>query len=278
MTRLLGHEADTDHVRSGPLAAGLVGAAHIGPTLAVTLLATLYAASVGLDPQRAVLVTAAVLTGQLSIGWSNDLVDVRRDQAVARADKPLATGELSVTSVRTACGLAVLLTVLLSLACGALAGLVHLGCVAAGWAYNLGLKSTVLSWLPYAVAFGGIPVFVSLAAPGGGLPLAEVPAAGALLGIGAHLVNVLPDLRDDAATGVRGLPHRLGEWRTRLLAVVVLVAATALLAIGASSPVLLPIVVGVAALAAVALVGRGAAPFRAAVGIAAADVLLLVLR
>jgi 4-hydroxybenzoate polyprenyltransferase len=197
---------------------------------------------------------------------------------VARADKPLATGELSVTSVRTACGLAVLLTVLLSLACGALAGLVHLGCVAAGWAYNLGLKSTVLSWLPYAVAFGGIPVFVSLAAPGGGLPLAEVPAAGALLGIGAHLVNVLPDLRDDAATGVRGLPHRLGEWRTRLLAVVVLVAATALLAIGASSPVLLPIVVVVAALAAVALVGRGAAPFRAAVGIAAADVLLLVLR
>src|SRR3712207_7375206 len=33
------------------------------------------------------------------------------------------------------------------------------------------------------------------------------------LGVGAHLLNVLPDLEDDAATGVRGLPHVLGPRR-----------------------------------------------------------------
>jgi len=229
------------------------------------------------------LVTSAVLVGQLSIGWSNDLIDRGRDAAVARADKPLARGEVSVATVRSACAISVVAVVVLSLACGPVAGAVHLMCVAAGWAYNLGVKSTLWSWLPFAVAFGGLPVFVTLAAPAAGLPSAWIPIAGALLGVGAHLVNVLPDLRDDAATGVRGLPHRLGEQWTPVLAVLGLVAATGVLtlglATGAASPptwllvLVLPLVV---ALAAVALVGHGRAPFRAAIGIAGLDVLLLV--
>lgn len=258
-----------------------MAAAHIGPALAVTLLAAAYAGSLAMGPGRTVLVTATVLTGQLSIGWCNDLVDVGRDQAVARTDKPLATGELSPPVVRIACTLALVATVPLSFACGAVAGTVHLVCVAAGWAYNLGLKSTVLSWVPYAVAFGSLPVFVSLAEPGAGPPPPWVPVAGALLGVGAHLVNVLPDLRDDAATGVRGLPHRLGERGTRVLAVLALAAASGVLALGASAvprPVLWLGLAAVAVLAGVALAARGRTPFRAAIGIAAVDVLLLVLR
>ena len=58
-------------------------------------------------------------------------------------------------------------------------------------------------------------------------------AAGALLGVGAHLVNVLPDLADDAATGVRGLPHRLGARRSSVLAAAVLVGATVVIVVGA---------------------------------------------
>ena len=104
------------------------------------------------------LVVAAVLTGQLSIGWSNDLIDLARDRAVGREDKPLVDGRVSERTVRVACALAVVATVPLSLACGWLAGPVHLVCVAAGWAYNLGAKATPWSWLPYAVAFGGLPV------------------------------------------------------------------------------------------------------------------------
>ena len=38
----------------------------------------------------------------------------------------------------------------IALACGLLAGVVHLVAVGGGWAYNLGLKRTVLSFLPYA--------------------------------------------------------------------------------------------------------------------------------
>ena len=217
-------------------ARALVGAAHPGPALAVTVLAALLAVRAGTGPATGVLVVAAVLTGQLSIGWSNDLVDPARDRAVGRADKPLATGAVGERDrARGLRGRRPADRRRCPSPAGSLAGLVHLVCVAAGWAYNLGAKSTAWSWLPYAVAFGLLPVFVDLAAAPTARPATPpwVVAGGALLGVGAHLVNVLPDLADDAATGVRGLPHRLGATRTRLLAVAVLVLATVVILVGA---------------------------------------------
>lgn len=256
----------------------LLRAAHAGPALAVTILTLLLAVSADLRPGRAALVTAAVLAGQLSVGWSNDLRDRVRDATVGRADKPLATGEVSVAAVQRACLLAVAATVLLSLACGVVPGLVHLLCVASAWAYNLWLKATAASWLPYAVSFGGLPVFVHLA--GGSAPPPEVVAGGALLGVGAHLLNVVPDLDDDEATGVRGLPHRLGARRSTLLAVALLVAATVVLLVTGPEATRWSVIgaVVVAGLAGLALVGRGRAPFTSAVGIALTDVVLLVVR
>lgn len=262
-----------------PRSAALIRTCHPGPTLAVTVLAGAFAVSTDLDPGRVVLVAAAVLAGQLSIGWGNDLLDARRDRAVRRADKPLATGELREATARMACALAIAATVLLSLACGVAAGLVHLGCVAAGWAYNLGIKATALSWAPYAVAFGGLPVFVGLADPGAGPPPWWISAAAALLGVGAHLVNVLPDLAEDEATGVRGLAHRVGHRAASLLAVASLTAATIIIALGTSTvpaAVLAIALAAVAVLAGTALLARGRSPFRASIGIAIIDVLLLV--
>jgi 4-hydroxybenzoate polyprenyltransferase len=258
-------------------AVALARAAHGGPAVAVTVVAGLLAVTADLSLTDTVLVVAAVLTGQLSIGWSNDLVDVSRDRAVHREDKPLATGDLPVSTVRAACAVALVATVPLSFACGVGAGVVQLVCVAAGWAYNLGMKSTVWSWLPYAVAFGGLPVFVTLTGSGGDLPL-WVPVAGALLGVGAHLVNALPDLDDDLATGVRGLPHRIGARWAAPVATAVLVLASLLICVGASLTehwAAWVSLLGVAALAVVAVTGRGRTPFRAAMGIALVDVALL---
>jgi len=257
----------------------LLGAAHPGPALAVTLLSGLLAGAVGLGPGGVVLVVLAVLTGQLSIGWSNDLVDLARDRVVGRDDKPLVDGRVSERTVRIACAVAVLATIPLSLACGWLAGVVHLLTVASGWAYNLGLKSTPWSWLPYAVAFGALPAFVSLAENPDAAPSLWLPLAGALLGVGAHFVNVLPDLADDAATGVRGLPHRLGAHRSQAGAAAVLVAAAVVIVVGApveSRAVAVAALVGTALLAAVVLLAQGRTPFRAAIAMALADVAMLV--
>jgi 4-hydroxybenzoate polyprenyltransferase len=259
----------------GPLA--LLAATHPGPALAVTAVAGLLAAAEDAPAGRVVLVVAAVLAGQLSIGWSNDLLDLARDRQVGRADKPLATGAVDARTVRLACVVAVVLVVPLSLACGIAAGVVHLVCVACGWAYNLGLKATPWSWLPYALAFGGLPVFVSLAA--GAQPAWWAATAGALLGVGAHLVNTLPDLDDDRATGVLGLPQRIGAGPTRVLAVAVLLAASVLLATaapGLATGGRVAVVVAAALLSVVALRSDGRRPFQAVVLLAVVDVATLV--
>jgi 4-hydroxybenzoate polyprenyltransferase len=261
-----------------PVPSSLLRAAHGGPALAVTLLSALLALSARLPVDRGVLVVLAVFAGQLSVGWSNDLVDVRRDRQVGRDDKPLATGELAESTIRTACALAVAATVALSLACGWAAGLVHLALVAFAWAYNLGLKATVWSALPFALAFGGLPVFVWLADSPGRLPPAWLTVAAGLLGIAAHLMNVLPDLADDAATGVRGLPHRLGARASTVLTVLVLLAATVTMTWGSTAtPVLwIPALVLVGGLAVTTLVVTPTARFPVVVAIALVDAVLLV--
>lgn len=259
-----------------PLGA-LTAAAHPGPALAVTVASGLLGGAADLGAGRSLLLAAAVLAGQLSIGWSNDLIDLARDRRTGRTDKPIASGRVAPGVVRAACAAALVACVPLSFALGWLAGLVHLGCVAAGWAYNLGLKSTAWSWLPYAVAFGALPSVAGLARGADGLPW-WVNAAGALLGVGAHLVNAVPDLADDAATGVRGLPHRLGARWSVALAVLLLGAASVTVALGSSGlgdPVTLSALALVGLLVGVALVGEGRTAFRAAMVIALVDVALL---
>lgn len=266
-------------------AAALLRSCHPEPTAAVTVLVTALAVTTGRDVGGVLLVAAAVLTGQLSIGWLNDHLDAERDRAVGRTDKPAATGVISARAVGVAALVAAVLCVPLSLASGALAGSLHLVAVAAGLAYDLGLKATRASVLPYAVCFGLLPVFVVLGA--GGTPPWWLPAAGALLGSGAHFANVLPDLDDDLATGVQGLPHRIGAAASRTAAAALLLAASVVLVggvLGSGAPVPVPVLVAAPVVAlAVLLAGfvagrrRGSrAPFRAVMVVALIDVALLV--
>ncbi|KQX71745.1 MULTISPECIES: UbiA family prenyltransferase [Aeromicrobium] len=259
---------------------GVARASHPGPAAAVTLAAVLLALTWGASARTAALIGVAALAGQLSVGWSNDLVDRHRDRTSGRRDKPLATGDITPTSVRAAIVVALVVAVATSLSLGARPGALHVVLVATGWAYNLGLKRTVVSWLPYAVCFGGLPVVVSLAARGEVGP-AWIVVAGALLGTGAHLVNAVPDLEDDRRTGVVGLPHRLGARGSVDL-------ATALMLAGTVVTVVVPAegldVLGIAALvlcAGLLVAGRvsgGRGAFRAAMGIALVDVVALLLR
>src|SRR5690606_32455546 len=59
-------------------AMGLLRACHPGPTAAVSLLMTALAVAWGRGVVGSVLVFVSVLAGQLSIGWSNDLIDADR--------------------------------------------------------------------------------------------------------------------------------------------------------------------------------------------------------
>ncbi|MFG3037548.1 UbiA family prenyltransferase [Streptomyces sp. NPDC048330] len=264
--------------------AALLRSCHPAPAAAVTVLAALLAVAVGLAPATGAVAVAAVAAGQLSIGWSNDRLDVRRDRAAGRRDKPLAVGAVRPGTVGAAACSALLVCVPLSLWCGPLAGAVHLGCVAAGWAYNLRLKRTVLSWLPYALAFGLLPAFLTLSLPGGPWPSLWWSVAAALLGTGAHFANVLPDIEDDLAHGVVGLPHRLGRTLSAALAALLALASCAVLTVGAPGPVT-PLGLGALgvtlALCLLAVAGpsapaRGRLPFLAVMVMAGVDAVLLV--
>ena len=266
----------------------LTRATHAAPTVTVTAVMTAFAASTGRSVVGCVLVAATVLSGQLSVGWSNDYLDRFRDATVGRTDKPIPAGDIAAETVLLSAITALLCCVPLSLANGWRGGLVHLAGVAAAWGYNLGLKSTVFSPLPYAIGFGALPAFVVLGLPGRPAPPAWLVAGGALLGVGAHFANVLPDLVDDAATGIVGLPHRLGRARSAFASALLLLAATLLLLLGPSGGSTAVKVAGVAI--AVSLVVAGSATavrggserspvmFRTAMALAVLDVTLLLVR
>ncbi|MFE2324757.1 UbiA family prenyltransferase [Streptomyces sp. NPDC059385] len=263
----------------------LLKASHPVPAAAVTLLTALLAASVGLGPVAGTTATAAVAAGQLSIGWCNDRLDMRRDAAAGRPDKPLAAGEVRPGVVAAASFTALLACVPLSLACGARAGWVHLGCVAAAWSYNLWLKRTIASWLPYTVAFGLLPAFLTLTSLPGGWPPMWLTAAAALLGTSAHFANALPDIDEDIVAGVLGLPQRLGRRASIALAAGLAFASCAVVTLGQNGPVtaagrlLLGVTLALclAALVAPPVLARGRMPFLIILALAGADTVLLVL-
>jgi 4-hydroxybenzoate polyprenyltransferase len=109
--------------------------------------------------------------------------------------------------------------------------------VACGWAYNLGVKSTWWSWAPYAIAFGLLPTWVFAAQAGAPWAPPWMTAAASILGVSAHLVNAAPDIDEDRAHGIRGLPQRWGPTRSILVALALLgLGATVGLLGSVSSP------------------------------------------
>ncbi|SDF16541.1 4-hydroxybenzoate polyprenyltransferase [Blastococcus fimeti] len=202
----------------------------------MTTVATLLAVAADVGLVRTGVICVAVLAGQASIGWSNDWLDADRDRAVARPDKPVVQGAVDPGLLRSAALASAAVAVVVSLLLGIVPGLLLLALVASGWAYNAGLKRTAASALPYVTGFGSLPAGVVAAAPGSPSAPWWLVAAGGALGAAAHLANVAPDLEDDLATGVRGLPHRLGATVSAVTGAVLLLAASLVLVLGPDGP------------------------------------------
>lgn len=213
----------------------LLRASHPAPGAAVTLVVIALAVALGLPIEVVLLLGATMALDQLSVGWSNDWIDAERDRIAGRTDKPVALGLVSRRTV----GVAAIVALVLSLIGGFLvspgAGLAHAVFALSAWSYNLGLKRTAFSLVPYLLSFGLLPSIVTLAADPPAWPAWWATFAGAGLGLSAHLANVLPDLDDDAKTGVRGFPHRLGARASGILAFAALLLSSAVIALGVQS-------------------------------------------
>ena len=192
-------------------AIGLLKSTHPIPSFAVTSFTVLLAIGYGIPIEKLIPVGLGILFQQFSVGLSNDWLDYERDKIVGRNDKPTVRFEVSAKLVRNASLVSAVIALVFAMSLGWEVLLTMVAMLVVGWSYNLGLKSNALSALPYAVGFGIVPVFVTLSLSTPQLPLWWVMLAAGLLGVAAHFANALPDLMDDRETGVRALPHMLGQ-------------------------------------------------------------------
>jgi 4-hydroxybenzoate polyprenyltransferase len=161
------------------------------------------------------LLLATEVCRQFSISAYNDYFDRYSD--AGRQEKPVASGEIRP---QVAWGIGAVFGVA-SLVLAATLGLPLLALtvigLAGGLLYDVGLKYTALSWLPFAVAFPTLPLWAWVGVhPNGDFParLWWVAPVGAVLAIGIHMADTLPDLASDHEAGVRGIAHRLGIARS----------------------------------------------------------------
>ena len=215
-------------------AIGLIKSTHPIPSFAVTTFTVLLAIGYGMPREKLFLVGLGILFQQFSVGLSNDWLDYERDKIVGRKDKPTVRFEVSAKLVRNASLVSAVIALAVATSLGWEVLLTMVAMLVVGWSYNLGLKSNALSALPYAVGFGIVPVFVTLSLSTPQLPLWWVMLAAGLLGVAAHFANALPDLMDDRETGVRALPHILGQ-RVSALAISGAAALASLLVVTQST-------------------------------------------
>ncbi|MCA1669502.1 MAG: UbiA family prenyltransferase [Thermomicrobia bacterium] len=184
---------------------------------AVAAVAFAMLAARGWPGTRAIaLIAAAIIGSQATVGIVNDLRDRDLD-AVAKPEKPLIAGR---ATVRGAAGVG-LLTLAMALGAGAALGRVSLlfvlGMTAAGLIYDLWLKRTALSFLPYIFGLPILPIWAWIAVRDAPPRLWLTYPLGVLVGFGLHLANALPDAERDRAGGIRGLVQVVGTRGALLL-------------------------------------------------------------
>src|SRR5215216_4637660 len=206
---------------------------------------------------RLALLAGLLFCNQYAAGALNDAVDATADAAADRG-KPIQRGAISRRAVATAAVVAGVASLGFGLALGPATFVLAVVGLACAWSYDLWLKGTIFSALPFAVAVPVVPLFGYGAA--GRFPpvLWWAWPIGALLAVATHLADALPDVERDRATGARGLATRLGVGRAAAVAAACYAAAVAIALVSGLAAGDRPVVVAGAGLAVV--LGLAAVP------------------
>jgi 4-hydroxybenzoate polyprenyltransferase len=207
---------------------GLLKASHFGPTLLVVTIACILSLT-QFSISDSIFIAFAILLGQFVVGWSNDLIDFPLDKAAFRVKKPLVAGTITEAVLRISIGIALLGALIISLLSplGVGGSAIHFIGLLSATAYNLKLKSTLLSVLPYIVSFGALPWAIYLSA--GSKPPTWIVLGFILFASAFHFLNVLKDMDVDVGQAVMGLPQVLG--RKKSIAVALFLAGLGVLVI-----------------------------------------------
>jgi 4-hydroxybenzoate polyprenyltransferase len=184
----------------------------------MVLLMTVGTAVCGGSWSSVALVFLASAAGQATVGWTNDMYDAEADRAAGRVTKPTVRGDVRPDDLHLPILVSATLTIPLSfLAAGWVGGAAHIAAAASALTYNFFLARTVWSWVPYAVSFALMPVFIAQASSPTLWPTVPLIALSVLVGVTAHLLNALPDIDIDRDTGWGGLAVSLGKRRSMIL-------------------------------------------------------------
>jgi len=207
---------------------GLLKASHFGPTLIVTSISFGFALYYWWEGP-AYVIAFGVFTGQLVVGWSNDLYDFDDDLRHQRTNKPLVSGLITKQYLEKWLRVMVPFSFVANLLgpLGIKGGLVYMLGIACGVAYNYYFKFSAFSPLPYAIAFAALPSSIAISKDI--TPPLWMWLGGALLGMSAHFINVLKDMKEDHVSGIKGLPQRLGTRGSVLAAVVLIILGVTIL-------------------------------------------------
>jgi 4-hydroxybenzoate polyprenyltransferase len=217
-------------VLNSALARGFVflRAAHFGPTVIVTTASFLLSLSQYslIDSLR---VAIAIFAGQLVVGWSNDFIDAPLDIAAERTKKPIVSKEINPEQLKKSIFGALFVALILSLfsPLGLTGTLIHFLGILSATFYNLKLKSTIISPLPYIVSFGALPWAIYL--PAGDQPPLWLFIDFMLIAVAFHFFNVLKDFQWDINQGVLGLPQRLGRNASLVISISLVISAVLVL-------------------------------------------------
>ncbi len=154
---------------------------------------------------------------QCAIGVTNDYFDRELD-AATKPWKPVAAGIIRPRAAVVLAAAFAITAAIVATTLGPGGFLLAMLGMACGLAYDVRLKRTIASALPFMVAIPVLPLWVWVTLGEWRSVLWWLLPLGALLGLALHLANTLPDLDDDRAHGVAGLAHRLGAARSMLLA------------------------------------------------------------
>jgi len=207
---------------------GLLKASHFVPTLTVSSIAFAFGVYYWWEGP-AYIIAFTVFTGQLVVGWSNDLYDFADDQRHQRKNKPLVSGLISESYLRKWLIFMVPFSFVANLLgpLGLKGGLVYWLGIGCGVAYNFYFKFNVFSPLPYAVAFAALPSCVAISKSI--TPPLWMLLGGAILGCAAHFVNVIKDMDQDRESAITGLPQRVGKRGSIVIAAVLVAMAAAII-------------------------------------------------
>ncbi|MEZ4522675.1 MAG: UbiA family prenyltransferase [Thermomicrobiales bacterium] len=196
---------------------GYVRLIHPVPVLFVmigTAAFGLLAAGGNPDLARFFLMIAAMLGGQIAIGAHNEWRD-RQHDARHQPEKPIPAGLVNPRHVRP--------IVAGGLALGAVAGialgfwpfaLLAIG-TGSGFVYNIWLKRTPLSGIPYLMSLPLLPIWATLVMDSFEPRLIWLYPLGGAYVVAVHLAQSLSDITGDRASGTRGLAVVLGRRRTQ---------------------------------------------------------------